>query len=90
MPVDVEIELKEDVNWFEVLVDPPAGPIIEIQGQNTMVRGVVDDVDKDGVLSLRLGSGVLVVETLGEPPLDIVGRKVRLPPGSVILYPSRI
>ena len=43
-----------------------------------LLRGLVEDLDQDGVLTLRVAGSVVLIETVGEPPLHVVGEEVAM------------
>ncbi|WP_239313957.1 MULTISPECIES: hypothetical protein [unclassified Frankia] len=88
--VDVEVEVHEEIDWSEIVVDPQPGTIVDVLDQAMVFRGVVEDLDKDGVLTLRFGSGIVLVDTTGEAPLGVVGRDVSLTVRDIEIYPTGV
>ena len=88
--VDVELDLPDEVDWNRIVVGPMDGRIVELRESGLVLRGVVVDLDELGVLSLSVGTGVVMVDTLGEPPLGVVGQTVALPVDRLAVYPTGI
>lgn len=70
---EIELNVPSDVDWSDISVgseSPAAGPC---RSGGLVVNGIVADVDQDGVLALDTGGGVVLVDTVGDPPVGIVG-----------------
>jgi hypothetical protein len=93
-------ELEKD---YHVELDVPgvvAWDSIEDAGPNRMpslterldglvsLRGRVDDIDEDLVLQLWLGSTSVMIDSVGEPPLGIVGRFVDVVVENLTFFPA--
>jgi hypothetical protein len=88
--VDVELEVQEAIDWSRIQIYPPLGPIIESTELNTLLQGTAVDLDQEGVLTLRMGKGTILIDTTGEPPVDIVCRQVRFAVQEIEIYPTGI
>lgn len=86
--VDVEVEVSGHIHWMEILVarDLPGDLLPADDG--VLLQGVVEDVDQDGVLTLRIADAVVLVETTGEPPLGVVGEHVAMLARDPEIYPT--
>jgi hypothetical protein len=86
---DVEIELPGDYVWNREISladeDSPTG--FRHRSEANDVVGEVVDFDADGTLTVRIGDSITMLDTTGDPPLGILGRKVEIRPHSVELYP---
>lgn len=75
----VELETREEISWREIIIDPaPTGLVSEVSERVLTVRGVVADLDQNGVITVMVAGGVLLLDTSGESPLGIVGHEVCL------------
>lgn len=88
--VDVELQIRDEVDWQDVVLVSEAAVLVDRDGTDLVMRGVVDDLDKDGVLTLRLADGVVLIDTRGEAPLGVVGRVVRIGVRDVEIVPTQI
>lgn len=88
--VDVELDAHDGVDWGVIAVDPPARAIINPASDGLTVDGLVEDFDQYGVLTLRLAGGLMLFDTAGDPPIGIVGRRVRMVVPNVALYLSNL
>lgn len=85
--IDVEIDFVEPVDWSDIEIVEVADSAMEIRSQGTEIRGVVSDLNEDGVLTLRLGDGEMRLDTTGEPPTTCL-TAVRLTLDVVEIYPT--
>jgi hypothetical protein len=88
--VDVELEPAGQVDWADVVLDPALHDIVHPGDGELVLDGLVDDVDQYGVLTLQLVGGFVLIDTTGDPPFGIVGRRVRLFVRGTVLYPSTV
>jgi hypothetical protein len=88
--VDVELEVRDEIDWSKISVGQRVEAIAKEGPEALVVRGFVDDLDIHGVLTLRLAGGVLLIDTLGEPPIGVVGREVSLVARDVEIYPTNV
>jgi len=86
--VDVELEVPGQIDWTEILAvrDLP-GHLVPADDE-LLLQGVVEDVDQEGVLTLRIADAVVLVETIGEPPLGVVGEHVAMLARHTEIYPT--
>lgn len=105
-PVDVELEVDAPVTWADALAggagparDPGVGPVgavlvgaepVEDAPVGAVLVGTVEEVEPDGVVALRVGPGLVLVELAGSPPPDPRGRAVRLHVPDVGLFPTGV
>jgi hypothetical protein len=90
--VDVEIDIPGEYLWdTEVrrVGEETSVGIAELD-QGVRVVGEVVDLDHLGILTLRINGSHIMVETLGEPPLGVVGGLVEVCAERIELYPTRI
>jgi len=82
---DVEFSIPERVEWGRtgIVVDERA-PSIAMAQDGVRFCGALDDVQDDGVVALRLGDSLIMLESVGEPPP--VGSTVCVVVGVVELY----
>ena len=87
--VHVELEVPGEVAWDDIVVDGAGPPSGLSSYTGLVVHDDVLDVDEQGVLTLRLPQGaVLLVDTSGEPPLHVLGRAVTLYLDRVVVHPT--
>jgi hypothetical protein len=88
--VDVELEVPGEVDWRGILVARELpGHLVPVEDE-MLLRGVVQDIDQDGVLTLRIGGAVVLLDTVGEPPLDVVGEHVAVLARHTEIYPTGV
>jgi hypothetical protein len=74
---DVELEVADQVEWSRtgaVVHDAPHS--ISVTADGVRICGTIDNVQEDGVVALRLGGSLCLVESVGEVP----------PPGSSVCF----
>jgi hypothetical protein len=86
--IDVELSVPGDIAWRDVAANPE--PLGAGSNDLTVVQGVVDELDHNGVMVLRTDDGVVLIDTVGEPPIPIIGTRVRICPDVVELYPTGV
>ena len=89
-PHDVELEVPDAVEWGRRAW--PAGDAPEPTGEQGVQRlhGVLRDLDELGVATLELGPTMLLVDTVGEPPLGTVDHAVIIDVVSLQAYPYEL
>jgi hypothetical protein len=89
---DVEWTLDEAFLWggnIRVNSKGTPSPSIEVLRDNSFrICGVLEQLDDDGVAQIRLGDGLVMVETIGEPPPGEV--PVTLDVKYIDIYPTNI
>jgi hypothetical protein len=83
-----EVELSL-IDWSEVELQGDGAGRHEYDcptGTN-VVQAIVEDYGYDGVVRLRVGDEYVLVDSIGEPPLGIVGRTIRFRTNSAEVYP---
>ena len=86
--IDAELQVRDEVHWESIVVMNEGSPITSGNDAGGVLQGLVEDVDKDGVLVLRCPDEIVFVETTGNPPLGIVGRAVHFEVRDVELVPT--
>ena len=86
-PVNVELEFRDDFAWDRTIRVVAAAPSLATSAGRTIVVATVLDAEANGVLTLRIGDGIVVVSTIGEPPSGLPGATVELTADEVELYP---
>lgn len=83
---DVELDVPAILEWGREI--GPAGDVGDAGG--TDAPGLVGQLlsfDEAGMAEIRVKDGLLLVETLGEPPLGIVGQTVEVHAPSLHAHP---
>ena len=82
---DVELNVSERVEWARTGIVVDGGtPSITMTPEGVRFCGTLDNVDEDGVVALRLGNSLMLLESVGEPPP--VGSSVCVTVKEVELY----
>ena|ERR1700730_577778 len=86
---DAEIELPGNHAWNRDirLADVESSTGFHHESEANEVVGEVVDFDADRTLTVRIGDSLTILDTTDDPPLGIVGRKVRIRPHSIELHP---
>jgi hypothetical protein len=88
-PVDVELELPSEIHWEAITFDPAPGPLLELRDDGGLrFRAPIEELEENGVLVLRLGAGLLSVETTGAAPAVRRGLEVGFTGWYLELYPT--
>jgi hypothetical protein len=87
LEVDVEIDVRGDIDWINIDEIENPLPMMLIRGQGIEIQGPVSELNEDGVLSLDLGDGVICLDTTGRQPTKRP-RGVRLILSAVEIYPT--
>ncbi|GGF94145.1 hypothetical protein GCM10010912_43880 [Paenibacillus albidus] len=84
---EVEFELTELLmRWVDILPLPGGGEYgIRLDGAKVVFTGVLENIEEDGTGYLRLGTGLMMFECLGEPMMlgtwvEVKAREVRIYP----------
>jgi hypothetical protein len=89
MSVHVELDVPAEVAWDDIVLDGAGRPEGREPITGLVVHADVLDVDEQDVLTLRLPEGaILLVDTIGDPPLHVVGRAATLYLDGVLVYPT--
>jgi hypothetical protein len=88
--VDVELEVPEEIDWREIGVGDEAAGVRAPADDELRLRGLVEDLDQEGVLTLRVAGSVVLIETVGEPPLHVVGDEVAMVVRAAEAYPTGV
>ena len=84
----VELDVQQELDLDLVERTAAAGFIARVPGETSLVlQGRVEDLEHDGVLSLRVGGGLVLLDTLGTGPLAIVGSHLEVHCEKVDVYP---
>ena len=84
---EVELNVLSDVDWNDISVGSALLDIVPRRSNGLVIKGAVVDVDQYGVLTLDTGGGIVLLDTVGDPPLGIAGRPVELEVRDVELFP---
>lgn len=85
--IDVELEVPQDVSWDEVTVE--GRPAARLSGADKQrLWGVVEALEPDGVMVLRSGVGLVLVDMTGRAPDGVVGAKVTVPVSELRFFPT--
>jgi len=87
----VELELPT-VPWSRIsVVDKAVGISVADPARCAVsLVALVEACSSDGVVALRLGDGVTLVDTEGEPALGVVGKTIEFEAAGVRLFPYNI
>jgi hypothetical protein len=90
--VSVEIDIPGEFNWGpEVSLTPESDETcIEMHGDHVSITGRVIDFDELNVLTIVTAGSPVMIDTIGEPPLGIVGRKVLVRAPKIDFYPTGV
>ena len=90
-PVDVELDLPGVIDWRDIiLISDGRDQGVPVNGQGFELSGIVEDVDELGVTTIRVGGGLLLLDTAGEPSPSVVGATVSFPAALIELFPTGI
>ena len=90
----VEIDIAETLQWGTTIVSRPEEPMLMRQDEGRWIlRGIVEDVDATDsggsqATAFRLGDGVLLLKTKGEPLH--VGQHVEVHAKDLTLYDMNV
>lgn len=88
--VDVELQIRDEVDWDDIVAGHEGASTVGRDDEEGLLIGAVEDLDQDGVLTLRIADGVVLIDTTGEPPLEVVGRTVRMVVRDVEIVPTGV
>jgi hypothetical protein len=85
----VEVDLSEPIDWASISTTTRVSMIEpEVEVGRVRIVGVVEDVDDELVVQLRVGDHLrLLLDTLGDPPLGIVGESIELRQVELTIFP---
>jgi hypothetical protein len=81
--VDVELDVREPCHWTSV-ANGDAGAL----ARPGWVHGIAEKVESDGVLVLRSGRAITMIEMLGRPPDGVIGSAVAVPAEQFRAFPT--
>ncbi|MDF2671674.1 MAG: hypothetical protein K0R67_3980 [Paenibacillus sp.] len=85
----VEIDIPEIVQWgLEITLSEQKLYSLKTTGDVTWINGLLESVEEDGVITMRLGQSILLVESTGEPLS--CGKFVELKANKMLLFDSNI
>ncbi|MBB2923655.1 hypothetical protein [Cellulomonas cellasea] len=90
VPVDVELDVPGPVGWDMFVVGTPSTDLPAVAEGELRLVGVVEHRDDDGVVVLRVGRSVVLVETTGTPPRRIDGQRVAVVVRGVEVHPTSV
>ena len=88
---DVELEIPTELHWgrdLRELETPAAG--IQQTADGYRLTGRAVDLGSDGALAIDLGGSIVMLDTEGTPPANVVGRIVEFDSPVLELYPTNI
>jgi hypothetical protein len=88
--VDVELEVPDAVDWREIGIGDGAADVPAPADDELRLRGHVEDLDQDGVLTLLAAGSVVLIDTVGKPPLHVVGEEVAMVVRTAEVYPTGV
>jgi hypothetical protein len=67
--IDVEFNIVETLEWGRNLIvgDAPRFSMSTV-AEGIRICGTIEDIQDDGVAAIRVGSALILVETIGKPP----------------------
>lgn len=87
--VDVEVDTDRSCPWDDVTLGATSVPSTD-GGHHSWLLGVAERLDPDGVLVVRSGPAITLVETTGVPPEDAIGKPIAIPVSGVRFFPSGV
>jgi hypothetical protein len=86
---DVELEVPGVLAWENIKDAGQTGSpnLAERPDGLVWMRGRVDDIDEDLVLRLWLGETSVLIDSVGDPPLGVVGRFVDIVVEDLAIFP---
>ncbi|MBL0886211.1 hypothetical protein [Myceligenerans indicum] len=87
--VNVELEVPGEISWDEVTIGDRATAHPAGTGRQWL-RGVVEAVEPDGVMVLRSGVGLTMLEMTGDAPDGVVGTKIAVPVHELRFHPTGV
>jgi hypothetical protein len=87
---DVEIDVPVDLTWGATATYPPVvtEEYLASDGQMITLVARVEEMSSDGVLTLRLAEGLLLVEVRGRIPGAVIGELVEIKTPELKMYPT--
>jgi hypothetical protein len=88
---DVEFEIPIELQWGRNLRERAnLAPGIEQTSDGYRLAGRAVDLGSDGVLAIDVGGSIVMLDTDGTPPANVVGRMVEFDSPVLELYPTNI
>ncbi|MGW2092986.1 DUF7878 domain-containing protein [Promicromonospora sukumoe] len=85
--VDIEVETDRQCEWTDVVLGATSGPRAD-GDHRSWLRGVAERLDPDGILVLRSGPAVTMVEMAGFAPDGVIGSLVAIPIDGARFFPT--
>lgn len=85
--VDVELDLGPSRAWDELVEHAVSH---DDAGHLSRVPGLVEQVFDDGVIFLRVGEGLVLLDVTGAIPDDAEGTSITIPADDLSFYPTGI
>lgn len=85
--VDIEVDIDRSYPWDDVVPGATSVPSAD-GGHRSWLLGVAERLDPDGVLVVRSGPAVTMVEMTGVPPEGTIGKPVAIPVDGVRFFPT--
>jgi hypothetical protein len=86
---DAELTFLHAVGWDRIAM-AHSGTGFLLDGDANQVDAIIEALDPDGVATLRVGDGLVLIDTIGGPPPDPVGKSIRLSDVPIEVYPTGI
>ncbi|MEA2274338.1 MAG: hypothetical protein QOI98_3046 [Solirubrobacteraceae bacterium] len=88
---DVELDIPVELRWGRDLREREnLAPGIEQTSDGYRLAGRAVDLGSDGVLAIDLGGSIVMLDTEGTPPTNVVGKMVEFDSPVLELYPTNI
>lgn len=88
VPVHVELEVPDEVDWERIAITPSGAGAQAVPDDALLLSGVVEHLDDDGVVTLRVAGSIVLVETVGTPPPGVDGKPFTLAVRRAEVYPT--
>ncbi|WP_152991448.1 hypothetical protein [Frankia sp. R43] len=86
--VDVELEIRRPRYWSDLVLEGRRRKTFD--GAENLVRGRIAEVFADGTVVLRIGTSIVLLEMIDDPPREAVGTSVLLRADDLEFYPTGI
>ncbi|GAA2223768.1 hypothetical protein GCM10010413_16480 [Promicromonospora sukumoe] len=87
--VDIEVETDRQCEWGDVVLGATSEPRAD-SDHRSWLRGLAERLDPDGILVLRSGPAVTMVEMTGFPPASVIGSLVAIPVDGARFFPTGV
>ncbi|MBT0995413.1 hypothetical protein KIN34_14075 [Cellulomonas sp. DKR-3] len=87
---DVELAVPSAVDWRDIGVGDRAANVPAPACEELRLRGLIEDLDQDGVLTVLAAGHLVLIDTVGEPPFHVVGQEVAMLVRAAEVYPTGV